>query len=207
MSLKAFNVLKLKNHNYFAWKSLMESFLKEQDLWDVITDENPQKNEQWHQKDNKARAFIVIAIDDNQIKYVYETKTAAEMWQALKNVHDKDTLLTRVQLIKEISGLKMKSNQSMEEHVDKLSSLFQKLHDLGDTQLSEQWKVKLLLSSLPKCYENVVSDFGKKPAEDLTWPIVCERLLYQQNLNRCKFNLGVPTSMFKVIQRRNELEY
>lgn len=176
MSIKTINILKLNDKNYAAWKERMVGILKDEHLWDVITDEQQDKNdEQWIIRNEKARAYVIIAIHDTQISQVHGEKTAANVWQALKKVFD--PFLSKVELIKEISGMHLQEGQNLQEHIDKLAGLFQKLLDLGDTKLCEGSKVKFLLASLPKSYENVVSGFGKTPETDLKWSDVCAKLL------------------------------
>lgn len=176
MSIKTINILRLNDKNYSTWKERMVTILKEENLWDVITDDSQDQNdEQWIIRNEKARAYIIIAIHDAQISQVHGKKTAADVWQALKNVFD--TFLSKVELIKEISGVHLQEGQDLQEHINKLSDLFQKLLDLGDTKLCEASKVKFLLASLPKSFENTVSGFGKTPEKDLTWSDVCAKLL------------------------------
>lgn len=176
MSTKTVNILKLNQNNYSIWKERMVTLLKEENLWDVVTDEQADQNdEKWIIKNEKARAYIIIAIDENQVIQVHDKTTAANAWQALKKVFD--PFLSKVQLIKEISGVHLQEGENLQEHITKLSGLFEKLLDLGDTKLCEESKVKFLLASLPKSYEKHVSEFGKTPEKDLKWSDVCERLL------------------------------
>lgn len=194
MTAKTFNFTKLNNNNYLVWKDLMESFLREHNLWDVVIGERPQCDEQWRIRDGRVRAFIVLALDDDQINHVHDKSTAAEMWQALSYIHD--SFLTKVRLIKEISTLKMRGGQNMDEHINNLTSIFLKLIDSGEIELSEEWKMRFLLASLPENYKNVVSELGKRPEDDLTWSEVCLKLREDFELQKSQFAFGVQNSNF-----------
>lgn len=206
MTAKTFNFTKLNNNNYLVWKELMELFLREHNLWDVVTEEIPKCDEQWRIRDGRVRAFIVLALDDDQINHVHGKSTAAEMWLALEYIHD--SFLTKVRLIKEISALKLRGGQNMDEHINNLTSLFQKLIDSGETELSEEWKIKFLLASLPENYKNVVLELGKRPEDDLTWSEVCSKLREDYELQKSQFAFGVQNSNFgnKQLINRQSLE-
>lgn len=128
-------------------------------------------------KDNKARAFIGLAVEDSQLVHVRGKKTAAETWEALREVHEKDTLVNKIHLIKRISSLRMKEDGNMENHINEISNLFQHLLDLGDTQLSDEWKVGFLLASLPQNYSTLVTALEVRPSNDLTWSLVHAKLM------------------------------
>lgn len=180
MNSKSENIIKLNNSNYFNWKYRMELVLIEKDLWETITDEAPTGERalaRWAKKDQKARAAIGLAVEDNQLVHVRGKRSAAETWEALREVHEKDTLVNKIHLIKRISTLRMKDDGNMENHINELSSLFQRLLDLGDTQLSDEWKVGFLLASLPQNYSTLVTALEVRPSKDLTWSLVHAKLM------------------------------
>lgn len=205
------DIVKLNNHNYFAWKYRMELVFIAEYLWDIVTGEQPKDvDKNWQTEDEKAREIIEQSIDDDQTTHIHAKTTAAEMWQALKGIHDKSTFLAKIDVFKEISGFRMQKDQSMDEHISKLSNLFQKMVDMGDTHLSEQWKINFLLSSLPGNYENIVSDIGMIPGKDLTWSLVCTKLLEkpepQKSHTQTSFDHRLSNILCLVIQSSNPLE-
>lgn len=199
---KTFTFTKLNNDNYVIWEDRMASFLREHDLWQVIAQERPQYDEQWQMKDGRVRAFIVLALEDDQINHVYGKPTAAEMWQALKYIHN--PFLTKVCIIKEINASKMKSSQNMNDHINEMSDLFKKLIDLGETELSDEWKVKFLLASSPENYKNVVLELGEMPDKDLLWSEVCAKLLEEFECKKRPFASGVENGIFGAEQSVNQ---
>lgn len=207
MSTKLLDIIKLNNQNYADWKNRMKTFFKAQNLWDIITTAENRKNDnQWPIKDEKARSFIIIAMDDDQIIRVNDKKSAAEMWQTLKQIHD-NCFQAQVQLIREICGCQMTESQNMDDHIENLSTFFGKMHELDDTLLSEEWKVRFLLASLPENYENIVAVFGEIPQNDLTWSLVCEKLHDEYMLQKSKFGHGDCKNVLKKMRPCHESGY
>lgn len=203
MSSQSLEVIKLNNENYFVWKIRMEFLLRAQNLWCIVQDGMRHNDEQWQIKDKKARAFIVIALNDDQIDHINDKTTASETWQTLKDIHEKNTFMKQIHSFKTICSSTMNRTQNIEDHINDFSASFDKLLDMGDTLLSDDWKIKFLLASLPKSYESIISKFGKVPKEDLTWTFVCEKLLDQYKRLKGQYDFGVPSSMFKMIQPSN----
>lgn len=92
----------------------------------------------------------------------------------------------------------MRKEQNVDEHINRISSLFQRMLDLGDTHLSEQWKANFLLVSLPKKYESINSEIGKKPENELTWSAICANLLENQNIR------SQPSSSHELLNQERE---
>lgn len=65
----------------------MEFHLESEHLWSIIT-ESPEYDEQWKVSDGKVRRIIEESIEKDQIIHIHNKTTAAEMWQALKTIHD-----------------------------------------------------------------------------------------------------------------------
>lgn len=88
MSTEAFSDMKLNNHNYFMWKCHMEFYLKLKKLWNIINDKSQENDEQWKSKDRETRIIIEESIEDDQFIHINNKTRAADMWQALKAIHD-----------------------------------------------------------------------------------------------------------------------
>lgn len=203
MSAELLDIIQLNNQNYADWKRCMKILLKSQNLWDIVIAKEGEHDQQWQIKDGKAQAFIIIAMDDDQIIHVNDRKSAAEMWQTLKNIHD-NSFLAQVQLIKEICSCQMKENQHLDEHIENLSKLFEKMQKLNDSLLSDEWKVRFLLASLPGNYDNIVSEFGKIPQNDLTWSLICEKLHDEYTLQKGEFGHGDCQNVLKQMRPCHE---
>lgn len=179
-------VQKLNNQNYFTWKYKLELLLINEDLWEVITDEpptTPTRLREWRKRDNKARSTIGLTVEDSQLVHIRGKSTALETWNALKNVHEKDTITNRVSICNKIALLRMKENDSIEDHLNQMIGLFQQLSDLGD-DAGEEWKIGMVFASLPHSYSTLVTALEARPSEDLKWSLVYSKLIDEYQRQR-----------------------
>lgn len=58
-----------------------------------------------------------------------------------------------------------------------MQELFTKLRIIGEDKLSESWKVAMLLSSLPKEYDSLVTVLETRKEEELTFALVQQKVI------------------------------
>jgi len=75
----------------------------------------------------------------------------------------------------------MDETGNMETHISELTNLFQRLVDLGEEQLSERWMVAMILSSLPRSYDTLVTALEARSEADITMPLVKSKLINEYN--------------------------
>lgn len=153
--------------------------LFKEDLWQVIIEEAPtsvRDLREWNRKDGKARATIGLAVEKEQLVHIRDKSTAIDSWNALKEAHEKCTLTNRVSLYKRIALHKMKDKTKIEDHINELVSLFQKLSDLGG-EASEQWKIGMLFASLPNTYSTLITALEARNGSELTWSLAYTKLM------------------------------
>jgi hypothetical protein len=151
---------KLSNSNYFNWKFRMEMFLTKEKLWDYVHKEGTAAEivkEEWIKSNAEARAVIVLCVDDSQLNIVRNAQSAFETWKKLKEHHEKNTLTSRVHLMRRICSLSLNEGGNLQIHIDKMLELFQKLKDLGETGVTDKWIIAMMLSSLPTSYDSLIT--------------------------------------------------
>lgn len=202
------NIEKLNNTNYFTWKYQIELVLIKEDLWDVVVEEQPESSERvaarWNKRDARARATIGLSVEKGQLVHIRDKRTAMETWNALKNVHEKDTLTNRVSLYKKIASHRMKTGTKLEDHIDELVSLFQKLCDLGEDS-TEQWKIGMLFASLPKKYSTLVTALEARNESELTWSLAFTKLLDEEQRNQNDEEDVNQEKLLQVTKKDNEI--
>jgi hypothetical protein len=89
MSTNAFNVKKLIGRdNFNTWSFAMKNYLEHEDLWELIepatvpAGANPVPVDA--KKDAKARAKIVLMVEEQLFGHIEQLKTAKEIWNKLK---------------------------------------------------------------------------------------------------------------------------
>lgn len=187
---------KLNSDNYFTWKYKMEMYLRKEKCYSAITENQPivpalaadganradvttQQTalNTFNEKDEQARAIIGLCVEDDQLVHIRNQATAKLAWNALRTYHERDTLGNKVTLMRKICGMKLAEKSSVEAHLNELTNLFQKLTDLGENQLNENWKVAITLSSLPSSYDSLIDSLEARAAEDLTLSFVHSKLI------------------------------
>lgn len=125
----------------------------------------------WMIKDNSARASIGLLVEDSQLIHIRKATTAKQVWESLKGYHEKSTLTSKVYLLRQICNLKLPETGSMEEHVNKMLTLVEKLTALGE-ELKDHMIVAMLLSSLPESYSTLITALESRPEAELTLDLV-----------------------------------
>lgn len=192
---------KLNNANYTNWRFKMELLLKRDNLWMVISTEKPvepvgaadvagmveYQNEmkEWIRKDEKAFSIIGLSIEDDQIVHIRNEKTAVGAWNELKQYHEKATLSNKVHLNRQICTTKMDEGGSVLEHINRMQDLFVNLKNISDAEVSESWSVAMLLSSLPRSYDTLITALEARKEDELTFAFVQQKLIaeFERRIN------------------------
>lgn len=104
-------------------------------------------------------------MEDSQLIHIREKETAIDIWNALKDLHERDTVTNKVFLYKKIAAHKLKSN--MEDYISEMMNLFQRLSDLG-AEGDDEWKIGMLLGNLPEDYNTLVTALEARESKVLT---------------------------------------
>jgi len=207
MSLK---IAKLNNENYTNWKFKMELLLRKQNLWKkVIVGTRPEKKEDdsnngeiddWDAKDDEARGIIGLSVEDDQLVHIRGAQTAQQTWNALKNYHEKNTVTNIVHLMRSICSSKLNEGGNARDHINRMVDLFTKLNDL-ENGLSDKWCAAMLLSSLPKSYDTLVTSLESRKQEEINFALVQQRILAEYDRNQ-QSNTYSENSVMKVVEKK-----
>lgn len=197
---------KLNSDNYFTWKYKMEMYLRKEKLWHIMSTERPEipatgdgiaaaelKLNEFLEVDGQARALISLCVEDNQLVHIRNLTSAREIWTKLKEYYERNTLVNKVSIMRRICGMKMSENDDMEKHIGDLTDQFQKLVDLGENQLNDNWKVAITLSSLPPSYDTMITALEARPDADLTLSLIHSKLI-NEHLKRKNANNATESS-------------
>jgi hypothetical protein len=178
------NIDKLDADNYQTWKLLIEMVLLHQDLWSVVDGSWARPSEgdkdlaEWKKRANKAKALIILSLQLSQLEHVRRLETPSEIWEKLKEVHEPKGRQHRLFLRRKFFTMKMQEGDSMQEHINKIKSLQDKLESMGAT-LQEEDVLTVLLASLPETYETLVIAL-ESAGDNLTEQQVIVRLLQEE---------------------------
>lgn len=144
--------------------------LVREDLWYVVEAELPDeenRTEQWKKDDRKAKATIVLLLENSQLSLVKNCVFAQDTYRALKNYHQKQSRSVRVSLLKKLCASNITENGDVEHHLHDFDDLFDRL-DAGGTTLDKDTKICTLLRSLPPSYDGLVTALDSRSDDDIS---------------------------------------
>lgn len=153
---------KLEDGNYESWRIQMRSVLIHCGQWGIVSGEKKidparrdAETEKLREEDQKALATIFLSVRPSQLNIIKNCKTSLEAWMKLQEVHKPQGPMQKVALYKKMLALKMKENINMVQHINEFVDISEKLIEIG-IQIQEELLSIILLTSLPKEYENFV---------------------------------------------------
>lgn len=186
---------KLNGENYFTWKYKMEMYLRKEKVWIAASTVRPMvpevggevtqahvnaattKLNEYLEKDEMARALIGLCVEDAQLSHIRNLTSAKSTWDALKTYYEQDTLTNRSALMRRICRLMLQEGGDMEQHVQQMNNLFQKLTDLGDDTLTIPGQISYFTTSLPSSYDSLIHSLDNTPIAQLTLAGVQSKVL------------------------------
>lgn len=98
-----YGIKRLTGNNWSTWKIHAQMLLIREDLWSVVEEDIPEEKEKtaaWIQSDRKAKATLILMLEDDQLSIVKDCNYAKEVYDTLKAHHEKTTRSMRVSLLK-----------------------------------------------------------------------------------------------------------
>jgi hypothetical protein len=162
------------------WKTKMEMALVMADLDDPIQegfsiDGDAAKAKQ----DRKARATLGVHVSERLLRIVEKAATAREAWDALEKHCMSQTLGHKVRLRREFFSSRMRSGESVTDHVDGMRRLGDQLSAVK-APVEDADFILTLLGSLPEEYGGLINALEMLAPEDLLLENVIERLLREE---------------------------
>lgn len=104
------------------------------DLFKHLNSDPPStSDDSWRKKDAKTKGTINFCIEDSQIVHVKNLKTAKEIWDTLKLVHQRSSKLF---LLRKLYSQKLNESGDMNHHINSILTLKDKLCAIGE-EISE----------------------------------------------------------------------
>ena len=165
--------------NFSSWFFRVRLFLEKEgvsEVLDIELDSIKEENAKtaFKKNDVKARHIIVQCVTDKHIEYIREASTAKAMMEALKNIFERKSCLSKMFVMKRL--LKMKfSGGELQDHFVQVELLLRELEALG-TKLDDTDKACYLLLTMPERF-NVVITALETLNKTITFDFVKNRLL------------------------------
>ncbi|KAG5872606.1 hypothetical protein JTB14_002127 [Gonioctena quinquepunctata] len=151
---------------------------------DDLTDDRS-KNE-FSVKDSKAKSMIMQCITDKHLDLVRDSKSSKEMMKVLQDVFERKSVFTKLTLRKKLLTLKLKRNETLEDHFLIFDTLIRDLESAG-SKLKKEDKVCHLLLSLNEEFESVITAIETMSSTTVSMDFVKSRLLDEELKIKVKF--------------------
>lgn len=182
---KHFQIQKFDGKNFQLWKYQMEIiFRSEKNLFEVITGiiqrpKDEQTGAAWDHLNVKGMLLISSGMEYEQLQTVVSCKTAPEMWNRLKSIHEQRSVVNKLQLKQQFFNYKMSETDTVAKHLSKIDSLAQALSDVGEA-VTEVDKIAKALGSLPIKYNGFITAWDSYDERKQTYDNLVARLLKEE---------------------------
>lgn len=155
--IKTFSIHKFNGQNYQLWKRQIEIYMTDNKLMPYILGEitRPVVNpEAWLEKDRAAQAFLMRGLELEQLKYMTDCTTSAQMWTRLQTVHAEKSDQSVQVLLDRFINCKMDEEEKMADYIARMTGLAQRLKDM-DLEQKDPVMIAKILGSLSAKYDNI----------------------------------------------------
>ncbi|XP_016556910.1 uncharacterized protein LOC107856406 [Capsicum annuum] len=153
---------------YEFWSIKMKTLFKSQGVWELVqvdfvdqagSDEEAEKLKGIKKNDAKALLLIQQAVHDTIFARIAEATTSSEAWKILKKEFQGSARMITVKLQTyrhDFETLFMKSNESVQTYLSRVSSLVNQIKSYGE-DISEETIVAKVLRSLTPKFEHIAA--------------------------------------------------
>ncbi|XP_061476549.1 putative zinc finger protein 66 isoform X1 [Rhineura floridana] len=175
----SFPLERLGSTNYSYWKVKTEMLLVKEGVWHTVAEDPPAAPPaEWIRAAEKAKALIILALENEQLIHVRGLNTAKEVWNALKTVHVRKTAGSKVLLAKTLYQTRYKEGESMQRHLQNLQRLFAELQEMNMQHTQEQMAY-ITLSTLNDSWDGIISALESLPDAELSVNYITNKLLQE----------------------------
>jgi hypothetical protein len=181
-SSSLYSVEKLSEKNYSAWKFRVQLVLQDRGLWKYVegAKADPPSDlklrESWEEKDQQARAQILLTVSDTLLPAVRHTRTAKEAWVKVASVFEQKGLSAQVFLRRKLVNLRFEEGESMQTHLNTIRDIVDELAGINVIIKDEELAI-ITLCSLPSRFDSLIVSMESRPANEITFDYVSNRLL------------------------------
>lgn len=144
------------------------------------------------EQNREAVMLIKLSVIDDQLPQIPSGKTAAEIWEHLKTLHETSDKSRAFFLKNMLFSIVMDEHKSLQDHLNRIKEIRDQLEAI-DRKMEEDMVV-ITLKSLPKSYEHFVETLNITSTDvDLKFADLCTKLLQQDQWKK-QFDSGNSSS-------------
>lgn len=165
MSMSTPSVRKFDGTNFAVWKAQMQAYLTIKECADVLKKEKPSPSKDgtipgdWEQKNNLAKAIILLSLDDQKASLVCHLSEAKQIWLRLIEAHEMSSSASKVALQREFFDCQMKRGENVTDYVSRLQGIYSQLLQCG-VGMTEDTLVGRIVSGLTQEYHIFMTNWS-----------------------------------------------
>lgn len=178
MATKSFQIEKLRGRdNYDTWKRAAQAYLTINGYWSCTKSEvNESSTEAIKEKHEKALSEIYLMIDPQIYPYLEGVEQVKLAWKTLADAFSDTGACRKVLILQQWASTKLDECASMEEYVNRMTSLWAKVRAVG-FKIDEEVAASLMLAGLPSQYQPMI--FGLESSKETLSMDYVKNLLLQ----------------------------
>ena len=164
-------------------------------LWSIVngTETIPEEREadkraKFVARRDRALALIVLSVEPSLLYLLGDPEDPVVVWKKLSDQFQKKTWANKLGLRRRLYSLKLKEGDSVQEHIRKMTEVFEELAVIGDP-VKEEDRVVHLLASLPESYNMLVTALEAN-ADVPQMAVVTECLLHEESKHKDREDSG-----------------
>lgn len=110
----------------------------------------------WNKKDKKAQALIALTLSDELLENVRDVSSAKEMWESIKNVFERRTLLNKLSAHRKSYTANMTNEESVLKFLNQIHQVAVSLKAMN-VEISSAEMSMALLNGLPDEFNSMIS--------------------------------------------------
>ena len=182
-------VVPLSGSNYPTWKIQCRMALVKDGLWNIVSgteiippETEAERRAAFLTRRDRALAQIVLSVEPSLLYLLGEPEDPVTIWKMLSDQFQKKTWANKLSLRRRLYSLRLKEGESVQEHIRKMTELFEELAVVDDP-VKEEDRVVHLLASLPETYDMLVTALEAN-SDVPKMEVVTERLLHEERKQR-----------------------
>ncbi|KAK8936753.1 hypothetical protein KSP39_PZI011993 [Platanthera zijinensis] len=151
--------------DFGLWQKRIKAVLVQQGLHKALLGKEKAKvkdDDEWDELDLKAISTIQLCLADEVMYNVVEAETTADLWKKLEELYMSKSLTNKLYIKKQLYSLRMSEGTQLLNHMNMFNKLVSQLRSM-DVKVEEEDQALLLLSSLPRPFDHLVTTilYGK----------------------------------------------
>ena len=184
--LKQVSIVPLKGPNYATWKVQCTMALKKDGVWGIVSDTeeapasdaDPKERERYAARRDKALATAVLSVDPCLLYLIGDPVDPVAVWKKLEEQFQKKSWVNRLNLRRKLHSLRLKDDESVQDHIKTMLETFNELSIVGDA-ITDEDRVIYLLASLPESFNTLVTVLQSNPTVPEIETVI-ERLMHEE---------------------------